>query len=121
MFYNGDLQVFNVERDITKAKTGEGKDLVYKTLAGLKDDLSRPLLKPKILEDTESSSESSDDEEENDEDDKGGSKFVNSARQRDESPESKKASHKLVNIVHCFLLFQFSPRARYLSVLHQMY
>ncbi|KAM0735907.1 Serine/threonine-protein kinase RIO1 [Formica fusca] len=104
-------QVVNVERDINLAKSG--KDLIYKTLIGLKADLSKPAEAPEILadkhkkdkntekeSDTCSFSEDSDNSEsENDsetksEDNK--SKFINSARPRNESPDSKKARKKTV-------------------------
>jgi len=97
--------VINVERDINLAKSG--KDLIYKTLIGLKADLSKPAETPEILAnkqktDSESikegsdactSSEDSDDSEnggETDSEDNNKSKFVNSARPRNESPESRK-------------------------------
>ncbi|XP_072766157.1 serine/threonine-protein kinase RIO1 [Anoplolepis gracilipes] len=100
-------QVVNAERDINLAKSG--KDLIYKTLIGLKADLSKPAETPEILADKHKkdnkniedesdtcSSEGSDnsDSENDSEDNK--SKFVNSARPRNESPDSKKARKKAV-------------------------
>ncbi|XP_043509004.1 serine/threonine-protein kinase RIO1 isoform X2 [Frieseomelitta varia] len=95
-------QVIDIERDIKLAKSGK-EDLIYKTLIGLKSDLSKPIDTPEILsknlkemdntEEKDNSSEETDDskvensEEENTENE---SKFVNSARPRNESPNSKK-------------------------------
>ncbi|XP_050464606.1 serine/threonine-protein kinase rio1 isoform X2 [Cataglyphis hispanica] len=102
-------QVVNVERDINLAKSG--KDLIYKTLIGLKADLSKPAEAPEILvdkhrkdkniekeSDTCSSSEDSDnsDSENDSESEDNKSKFINSARPRNESPDSKKARKKAV-------------------------
>lgn len=42
------MQVFDIERDIKLAKSGK-EDLVYKTLIGLKADLSKPATVPEIL------------------------------------------------------------------------
>lgn len=107
-----------MERDINLAKSG--KDLIYKTLIGLKADLSKPAETPEILAnkhkaDSKSmkegsdrtSSEGSDDsdsenESETDSEDNK-SKFVNSARPRNESPESRK-----VRFVFIFLLRIYS-------------
>lgn len=100
--------MINVERDINLAKSG--KDLIYKTLIGLKADLSKPAEKPEILankhkadskstkegSDICTSSEESDDsdsENENETDSEDNKiKFVSSARPRNESPESRKVS-----------------------------
>ncbi|KAL0124767.1 hypothetical protein PUN28_006551 [Cardiocondyla obscurior] len=106
-------QVINVERDINLAKSG--KDLIYKTLIGLKADLSKPAETPEILtnkhkadsksmkdgSDACTSSENSEDsdtenESETDSEDDNKSKFVNSARPRNESPESRKMRKKAV-------------------------
>ncbi|KAG5321814.1 RIOK1 kinase, partial [Acromyrmex heyeri] len=105
-------QVINVERDINLAKSG--KDLIYKTLIGLKADLSKPAEKPEILAnkhkaDSKSTKEGSDictsSEESDDSDSENESetdsennklKFVSSARPRNESPESRKARKKAV-------------------------
>lgn len=99
------VQVVDIERDIKHAKEGKG-DLIYKTLVGLKADLSEPQKKPEILENEEkvrsefssSEGESESDEELSgeDEDSEEGSKFVNSARPRNESLEDKKARKKAV-------------------------
>lgn len=113
----------NVERDINLAKSG--KDLIYKTLIGLKADLSKPAEAPEILldkhrkdkniekeSDTCSSSEDSDNSDsENDsenEDNKG--KFINSARPRNESPDSKKVRYML----YLFLYYCLKPYINYL-------
>lgn len=102
-------QVVNAERDINLAKSG--KDLIYKTLIGLKADLSKPAETPEILankhkadkstkegSDTctsaEDSADSDSESETGSEDNK--SKFVNSARPRNESPESRKARKKAI-------------------------
>ncbi|XP_020296212.1 serine/threonine-protein kinase RIO1-like [Pseudomyrmex gracilis] len=107
-------QVINVERDINLAKSGK-EDLIYKTLIGLKADLSKPAETPEILankykahnknikeqSDICCSSESSDiSNSEYDSEieimDDIKSKFINSARPRNESPESKKIRKKTV-------------------------
>lgn len=101
-------QVVNVERDINLAKSG--KDLIYKTLIGLKADLSKPAETPEILadkhkkynkdveEESDSSCSSSEDSDNSDSENESEnrSKFVNSARPRNESPDSKKARKKAV-------------------------
>lgn len=84
-----------MERDIRLAKTGDVNDLVYKTLVGLKLDLST-VEKPEILEiqPSESGSESSglsEDQSDNEE-----TKFVDSSRPRSETIEEKKARKKAV-------------------------
>lgn len=78
--------------------------MIYKTLVGLKSDLSKPINTPEILskdlkkinnieekddlsEDIDNSENESGEEEDVTENE---SKFVNSARPRHESPESKK-------------------------------
>lgn len=99
----------NVERDINLAKSG--KDLIYKTLIGLKADLSEPAETPEILankhkknnkdvEEENSCSSSSEDSDNSDSEndsetqsDDNKSKFVNSARPRNESPDSKKVRY----------------------------
>lgn len=101
-----------MERDINLAKSG--KDLIYKTLIGLKADLSKPAEIPEILankhktdskstkegSDVCTSSEDSDNSDSENESETGSednkSKFINSARPRNESPESRK--------VRCVLL-----------------
>lgn len=78
--------------------------MIYKTLVGLKSDLSKPINTPEILskdlkktnnmeekddlsEDIDDSENESSEEEDVTENE---SKFVNSARPRNESPDSKK-------------------------------
>lgn len=99
-------QVIDIERDIKLAKSGK-EDLIYKTLIGLKADLSKPNETPDIItdkskkniidndakEEEEGESTCSDTEDTDDESSKENeSKFVSSARPRNESPESKKVS-----------------------------
>ncbi|XP_078040048.1 RIO kinase 1 isoform X1 [Augochlora pura] len=101
-------QVIDIERDIKLAKSGK-EDLIYKTLVGLKADLSKPLDTPEILsketnsdEEKSDLSEEVDNSEEDDEDsqeeniEESKTKFVISARPRHESPESKKARKKAI-------------------------
>lgn len=112
-----------MERDINLAKSG--KDLIYKTLIGLKADLSKPAETPEILankhkadnkskegSDTCTSSEDSDDfdsenESETDNEDNK-SKFVNSARPRNESPESRKVRYSFFLRNRAFINFTFN-------------
>lgn len=94
-------EVLDFERDINLVKSGEIDDLVYKTLVGLKADLSGTTEKPEILQKNkvnESCSESSDSESDtsNTEDCKQPQKFVNSSRPKHESLEEKKARKKAV-------------------------
>lgn len=87
---------------MAKAKQGVQQNLIYGKITGLKSDLDVQQ-QPDVLEPKEGSQldgsgggseeEDSQDEEENEED---GSRFKNSARPRDESPESKKARKKAV-------------------------
>ncbi|XP_015182671.1 PREDICTED: serine/threonine-protein kinase RIO1-like isoform X1 [Polistes dominula] len=105
-------QVIDVERDIKLAKTKK-EDLIYKTLFGLKADLSKPNKEPEVItkkfnksitdNNEEEEEDSSDDESvcssnvDTDNDSKENEqKFTNSARPRNESPESKKARKKAV-------------------------
>lgn len=100
-------QVIDIERDIKLAKSGK-EDLIYKTLVGLKADLSKPICTPEILtkvdkdtsdieaNNSSDESDSSDEDEDNEEGNENETKFVNSARPRNESPESKKARKKAV-------------------------
>nr|CAD7401879.1 unnamed protein product [Timema poppensis] len=83
-------QVVDIERDIRNVKSGKDKELVYKTITGLKGDLSGPQTKPEILEKTTSSGEEEEDSSERENSSEDDSKFVNSSRPRDESPDSKK-------------------------------
>ncbi|XP_026486787.2 serine/threonine-protein kinase RIO1 [Vanessa tameamea] len=93
-------EVINYERDITKAKKGETADLIYKKIAGFNEDFTGTVNKPDILEDDDlsgtGSEYSSDDDDNGDDDDDAKTKFKNSARPRDESPNSKKARKKAV-------------------------
>lgn len=106
-----------MERDINLAKSG--KDLIYKTLIGLKADLSKPAETPEILADKHkknnkdveeesdscSSSEGSNNSDsENEIENK--SKFINSARPRNESPDSKKVRYTLfiLSLYRCYCL-----------------
>ncbi|XP_017090097.2 serine/threonine-protein kinase RIO1 [Drosophila bipectinata] len=95
-------EVHHFERDVAKAKQGVQQNLIYGKITGLKSDLDvqkQPdVLEPKEVSQPEGSDdgdevEDSQDEDENEED---GSRFKNSARPRDESPESKKARKKAV-------------------------
>ncbi|KAH8315270.1 hypothetical protein KR074_001734 [Drosophila pseudoananassae] len=95
-------EVHHFERDVAKAKQGVQQNLIYGKITGLKSDLDvqkQPdVLDPKEVSQPEGSDdggevEDSQDEDENEED---GSRFKNSARPRDESPESKKARKKAV-------------------------
>ncbi|KAH8259378.1 hypothetical protein KR026_003222 [Drosophila bipectinata] len=95
-------EVHHYERDVAKAKQGVQQNLIYGKITGLKSDLDvqkQPdVLEPKEVSQPEGSDdgdevEDSQDEDENEED---GSRFKNSARPRDESPESKKARKKAV-------------------------
>lgn len=81
-------EVIDVERDINAAKSGVD-NLIYKTLVGLKSDLSGTVQNPEILEDKEESEEGSDDEAVK-------SNFVDSSRPKDESVDSKKARKRAV-------------------------
>ncbi|CAG4950658.1 unnamed protein product [Colias eurytheme] len=88
-------EVINYERDITKAKKGDTTDLIYKKIAGFNEDLTGTVDKPDILQEDEISESGSDSDSENEEGDEK-TKFKNSARPRDESPNSKKARKKAV-------------------------
>ncbi|KAI5645531.1 RIO1 family domain-containing protein [Phthorimaea operculella] len=85
-------EVINYERDISKAKTGDTEDLMYKKIAGFNENLTGTAEKPDILQEDEILSDSG--SEGSDEDDEQGTKFKNSARPRDESLEEKKARKK---------------------------
>nr|CAD7197277.1 unnamed protein product [Timema douglasi] len=89
-------EVVDIERDIRNVKSGKDKELVYKTITGLKGDLSGPQTKPEILEKTTSSGEEEEDSSERENSSEDDSKFVNSSRPRDESPDSKKKRKKAV-------------------------
>lgn len=86
-------EVVDFERDINLAKSGMANDLVYKTLVGLKADLSGTAEKPEILENVDEESSDSDDGS-GDSEEK--SKFVDSCRPKHETLEEKKARKKAV-------------------------
>ncbi|XP_043464414.1 serine/threonine-protein kinase RIO1-like [Leptopilina heterotoma] len=101
-------EVIDVERDIKLAKSGK-EELIYKTLIGMKSDLSKPVEIPEIIaaknlddEDDDASSNSEEDSDSENSDDSANnedektSKFVNAARPRNESLESKKARKKAI-------------------------
>lgn len=109
--------MIDFERDINLAKSGK-ESLIYKTLIGLKTDLSKPAEIPEILaakqdknddndteedsndgdssrddsEDGENSESNSDEEDDKNDDNKkeNTSKSINTVRCKDESPESRK-------------------------------
>ncbi|XP_073837034.1 RIO kinase 1 [Musca autumnalis] len=102
------------ERDVDKVKKGEKQNLIYGKITGLNEKLEVQK-KPEILSEKEKQEneknlnkskdggECEDDEEGDEDDEEGessededGTKFKNSARPRDESPESKKARKKAV-------------------------
>lgn len=87
------------ERDINNVKSGATQDLVYKTIIGLKADLSGAVQTPEILENkNEESSDNSDTSTEEDEspDEDEESKFKDCSRPRHETAEEKKARKKAV-------------------------
>lgn len=96
-------EVVHIERDIRQAKEGKGEDLVYKTIVGLKEDLSTAK-EPSILAEAQdkecgsSDGTGSDDDEGCSDDDApdSGTKFKSSPRPKDESPESRKARKKAI-------------------------
>ncbi|XP_032520741.2 serine/threonine-protein kinase RIO1 [Danaus plexippus] len=89
-------EVINYERDINKAKKGETEDLIYQKIAGFNEDFTGTVDKPQILQDEDVSCSGSGSSDDEDEDDGERTKFKNSARPRDESPNSKKARKKAV-------------------------
>ncbi|XP_053953343.1 serine/threonine-protein kinase RIO1 [Anastrepha ludens] len=104
-------EVRHFEKDVDKAKKGLNKDLIYGKITGLKSDLnvqeqpdvlieseaveSKNVKNAQNKEIAEDCTDSSDCEDEASEDD-GSTGFVNSARPRDESPNSKKSRKKAV-------------------------
>lgn len=112
-------QVIDFERDINLAKSGK-EDLIYKTLIGLKKDLSKPTEVPEILaakqrddddndtgkesddrEDSEDDSEEEEDENKEEKtEDENTDKLLNTVRQKDESLETKKAGYLLFLFFH---------------------
>lgn len=100
-------EVIDIERDINLAKSGK-EELIYKTLIGMKADLSKPAEIPEIIatkddhlgdvnsSNSEEDSDSDDSDDSTNNDNEKDSKFINAARPRNESPESKKARKKAV-------------------------
>lgn len=95
------IEVVDFDRDIRQAKSGNSENLVYKTLIGLKGDLSGIVLTPEILEkskDQHNDSESTDGEESSKENEAGEedikSKFVDNSRPKGETLDEKKARKK---------------------------
>ncbi|XP_026683769.1 serine/threonine-protein kinase RIO1-like [Diaphorina citri] len=87
--------VVDFERDINLIKSGQGSSntLIYQNIVGLNADLSGPKLIPELLaqdKDDEETGESSEGDSDSGSEEERGSKFVNSARPRDETAESKK-------------------------------
>jgi len=97
--YISHYQVPHFERDVAKAKQGVQQNLVYAKITGLTSELDVQK-QPDVLDTTLKSGESDEQESENEsdesQDDDDTTKFKNSARPRDESPESKKARKKAV-------------------------
>lgn len=87
-------EVIDFERDINQVKSGEKKELVYKTITGLKTDLSGPALIPQILE--ENSDVDSDSDINSDSDDDKESKFIDCSRPKHETLDEKRARKKAV-------------------------
>lgn len=89
------------ERDINLIKAGHA--LIYQNIVGLKSDLSGPKLLPELLaqDSEEDSSEEGGSSGSEEGEDGGGSKFVNSARPRNETAEDKKVSkeYKFIEII----------------------
>ncbi|XP_044255152.1 serine/threonine-protein kinase RIO1 [Tribolium madens] len=81
-------EVIDFERDINGAKSGLVDDLVYKTLIGLKADLSGTVQHPEILDERESSSDESLEDS--------NSNFVDASRPKHETLDEKKARKKAV-------------------------
>uniref|UniRef100_A0A1E1X4L5 Serine/threonine-protein kinase RIO1 n=1 Tax=Amblyomma aureolatum TaxID=187763 RepID=A0A1E1X4L5_9ACAR len=86
--------VLDFEKDIVGVQE-QNKKILYHTITGMKSDLSGPAEKPAILDassgESESSESGSEDEENSDEKE---SKFVSTARPKDESLEEKKERKK---------------------------
>uniref|UniRef100_A0A1B0DPR2 Serine/threonine-protein kinase RIO1 n=1 Tax=Phlebotomus papatasi TaxID=29031 RepID=A0A1B0DPR2_PHLPP len=87
-------EVVHYERDIKKAKAGEGDQLIYKTITGLSANLEVKQVPDILHRDSEEESSSAFSEDHDDYDEE--SRFQSSARPRDESPDSKKARKKAV-------------------------
>jgi len=97
-------QVRHFERDVAKAKQGVQQNLIYGKITGLTSDLDVQQ-QPEVLEITTGKEEegsdaqtsgSEDEDSQDNENDDDASRFKNSARPREESPESKKARKKAV-------------------------
>ncbi|XP_017021289.1 serine/threonine-protein kinase RIO1 [Drosophila kikkawai] len=95
-------EVRHFERDVAQAKEGVQQNLIYGKITGLNSDLDVQQ-QPDILESQNKTDEAHTEESEeeggsqdNEDDDNDGTHFKNSARPRDESPESKKARKKAV-------------------------
>ncbi|XP_045462035.1 serine/threonine-protein kinase RIO1-like [Harmonia axyridis] len=86
-------EVENYERDINNIKSGETSNLVYKTLVGLKSDLSGVAIHPEILGNDKSDDESSLSSEE-EESVVNKKPFVDCSRPKHETLEEKKARKK---------------------------
>ncbi|XP_018564797.1 serine/threonine-protein kinase RIO1 [Anoplophora glabripennis] len=89
-------EVIDFERDINQAKSGIADNLVYKTLVGLKSDLSGTVQQPEILDNDDDYGESGSNEEESSEEDEEESKFKDASRPKFETLEEKKARKKAV-------------------------
>lgn len=92
------IEVIDVERDIRLAKSGNCEDLVYKTLIGLKGDLSGTVQNPEILDKSkdENSDEDSSNDKETDDENEEKSKFIDCSRPKGETLDEKKARKKAV-------------------------
>ncbi|XP_036670384.3 serine/threonine-protein kinase RIO1 [Drosophila suzukii] len=97
-------EVRHFERDVAKAKQGVQQNLIYGKITGLTSDLDVQQ-QPEVLEITTGKEEegsdaqtsgSEDEDSQDNENDDDASRFKNSARPREESPESKKARKKAV-------------------------
>ncbi|RZC32579.1 serine/threonine-protein kinase RIO1 [Asbolus verrucosus] len=97
-------EVIDFERDINQVKSGLANDLVYKTLVGLKADLSGTVQHPEILDRQDSSENSFDENSEEEQENE--SKFMNSSRPKHETLEEKKARKKAYfHIITILFLF----------------
>ncbi|CAG9762575.1 unnamed protein product [Ceutorhynchus assimilis] len=89
-------EVIDFERDIKQAKSGLANDLVYKTIVGLKSDLSGTVQQPELLENEQENSDASESGDSDDSSDEDSSKFVDASRPKHETLEEKKARKKAV-------------------------
>ncbi|XP_063705958.1 serine/threonine-protein kinase RIO1 [Culicoides brevitarsis] len=85
-------EVYDVERDIFEKKA-DTDELIYKTITGL--DTAANASEEKDKPEDESSSNEDDSDSENSENEENGS-FVNSSRNKNETPEEKKARKKAI-------------------------